>query len=157
MVHWYFSMTPDLVRPHIGRIEILFRRIEHHPMDCTLFVQLGILNVLIQTTRRIHTEHIQKSCVIIEWIPVDIVRRLFGRKNEYRSSLRIRIIRSRCVATEFLSLSRIRFGATYGVHPSVMKCGGRFHSDFGPCTIPISSYRHHRCSSGGAERFFSGF
>lgn len=71
-------MAPDLIRPHIRRVEILFFRVKHHPMDCGFLIERGVLDILVQTTCRIHTENVQKASMVIEWVSIDAVWRLLG-------------------------------------------------------------------------------
>lgn len=70
-------MTPDLVHPHIGRVQILLRRIEDHPMNRRLLVQGCILNILIQAPGWVYVEDIQETSVVVEGVAVDAIRRLF--------------------------------------------------------------------------------
>lgn len=54
----YFTMTPDLVRPHVCGIEVLFLGVEDHTVDRGVLVKFGILDVLVQSTLRVDGEDV---------------------------------------------------------------------------------------------------
>lgn len=73
-----FLVTPDLIRPHIGGVEVLLPRVKHHPVDRRLLIQFRILHVLVQASSGVDGEDVQESRMVVEWVAVDIVRREFG-------------------------------------------------------------------------------
>lgn len=61
-------------------------------MDRGLFIQLSVLDVLVETTSRVHAEDVQEAGMIVEWIAVNAMRRLFSGQNEDGTSLGVGFI-----------------------------------------------------------------
>lgn len=47
----YLLVTPHAVRPHVCAVEVGFRGIEDHAMDCSLVAVFEILDVLLDVSR----------------------------------------------------------------------------------------------------------
>lgn len=114
--HSYLPVTPNLISPHICRVQVLFVGVKDHSMDCRLLVELGILDVLVKATSWIHVENVQKACVIVERVAVDIVWRLLARKDEYCSGLGIFVVRFGCWVVNSCHLKKPCRCVTHGAH-----------------------------------------
>lgn len=66
-------MTPYLVGPHVRRIQVLLPGIEHHPVNGGLLVQLGVLDVLVESALSRHTEDVQEACMVVKGVAIDVI------------------------------------------------------------------------------------
>lgn len=73
-----FLVCPDLVCPHVGRVEIRFGRVKDHAMNRRLLTVLVILDVLVQFAVLVDGEDVAKACVLVERVSVNTIRRLFS-------------------------------------------------------------------------------
>lgn len=59
----------------------------------TVFI---VLDVFVQRTFLVDRKDVSEACMVVEWVAIDIVRRLFGRKNEDGSGLCLKASCSYC-------------------------------------------------------------
>jgi hypothetical protein len=65
-------------------------------MNCGFLIQGSVLNILVQATGRVHTEHIQEAGMIVKRITIDAMRRKISCKNENGASFRIGVVGFGC-------------------------------------------------------------
>lgn len=85
-------MRPDLVRPHIGGVQVLFLRIEDHAVNSGPLVKLGILNVLSQPTLRVNAVYVEEASMIVERVAVDVVGCFLCGEDKNGSGLGVAIV-----------------------------------------------------------------
>ena len=85
-------VAPDLVRPHVRRIEIRLGRVEDCAVDRRLRAILVVLDIHLQTTGTINAEDVSKAGVVVKWIGVHVIRCLFGSKEEYGTGFGGRVV-----------------------------------------------------------------
>jgi len=61
-------------------------------VDRRLLIQLGILDVFVQTAIGVNAEHIQEACMVIEWVAIDVIWRELGCQDEDCTGLGIGIV-----------------------------------------------------------------
>lgn len=69
-------VCPDLVRPHICRVEIRLGRVKDHSVDGGLFAVFVVLDVLIQLASTVDRKDVAVTRMLVEWVTIDAVRRL---------------------------------------------------------------------------------
>lgn len=86
-----FLVSPDLVGSQVSRIEVSFRGVEDHAMDASLWLILVVLDALLQATLLVHREDVTESGMVVEWVSIDIERRLLCCKYKNCSCIGIRL------------------------------------------------------------------
>lgn len=80
-------MRPDLVGGQIGRVEVGLCRVENHAVDTGLGVIFVVLHIAVQSPIGLDGKHVTVASVVVERVAVDIVGRLTGGEDEYRTSV----------------------------------------------------------------------
>jgi len=81
-MRYYLAVAPDLVRPHVRRVQVLLVLVEDHPVHGGLLIQLGVLHVLLQLAGGVNTVHVDEAGMVVEGISIDEVWRLLRREDE---------------------------------------------------------------------------
>lgn len=89
-------VTPNSVRPHICTVEVGFRRIEDHSVDCSLVTIFVVLYVLFDVAGGVYGKDVSEACMVVEGVAVDVVGGLLAGEEEYRASLGVGVICSGC-------------------------------------------------------------
>lgn len=77
-----FLVRPDLVGAQVRRVQVCFRRIEDHAMDARVRDQFEILNISVDLSGLVYGKHVAESCVVVERVAVNVVRRLMSSQNK---------------------------------------------------------------------------
>jgi hypothetical protein len=80
-----FAVAPNSIGPHVSRVKKALRRVECHAVDSSRRRVFVILNILFQSAALVNAEGISKTSIVVEGCRVDVVRRSFRCKQEYRS------------------------------------------------------------------------
>lgn len=96
------AMRPDLVGLQVGRVQECLGRIEDHAVDTGVFHIFVVLHILGQTAVVPYGEDVAVAGVFVEWVAVDIVRRLFGGEHEDGSSVGV------CIGSQRVTGHRVR-------------------------------------------------
>lgn len=67
-----FLVRPDLVGLQICRVQVCFRRVEHHPVDAGVRLVFVVLHVGGQRARFVDREDVPVPGVFVEWVAVDV-------------------------------------------------------------------------------------
>ena len=70
-------VSPDFVGSEIRGVEIGLCRVKDHTMDPGFRAIFVVLYILLQRSIFVDGKHIAVTCVIVEWISIDVVRGLF--------------------------------------------------------------------------------
>lgn len=96
------AMRPDLVGLQVGRVQESLGGIEDHAVDTGVFDIFVVLHVLRQAAVVLYREDVAVAGVFVEWVAVDVVRRLFGGEHEDGSSVGV------CTSSQRVTGHRVR-------------------------------------------------
>lgn len=85
-------MRPDSVGPHVCAVEVCLGVIKDHAVNGGLGAIFVVLDVLVQSTFRVHGEDVAISGVVVEGVAVDVVRGLLGGKEEDGAGLCVGVV-----------------------------------------------------------------
>lgn len=88
----YFCVTPNLICPHIRRVQVLLGSVKHHSMHSRLLVKRRVLHVLVERAGGADAEDVDEARMVIERIAVHIVRRFCGGEDEDGAGLRVGVV-----------------------------------------------------------------
>lgn len=88
-------VAPNLISPHVRRVQILLSLIEHHSMYSRSLIKLSILNVVFQLPTFIDTKDIQESRMVVERIAVNAIRSLLRRQHKDSPRFRVYVVGAR--------------------------------------------------------------
>jgi hypothetical protein len=93
-------MAPNSVRPHVCAVKVGFGWVEDHAVDCGFVAVLEILDILLDVSRGVDGEDVAITSIIIEWVAVYSIRRLFGGKEEDGARFCVGIARFGCAVCQ---------------------------------------------------------